>query len=60
MKEQSHGDKRRGGARKNSGRDKIPAAERKVQIAFYVRKKNAVKLRKALKRIVADMENDKL
>ena len=49
MKEQSNDGKRRGGARKNSGRDKIPAAERKVQIAFYVRKKNAVKLREKIK-----------
>lgn len=39
----------RGGARKNSGRDKIPAAERKVQIAFYIRKKNAVALREKIK-----------
>lgn len=47
---------RRGGARKNSGRDKIPAAERKVQIAFYVRKKNAVKLREELKKLLKKLD----
>ena len=56
MNEQSNGCKRRGGARKNSGRDKIPTAERKVQIAFYVRKKNAVKLREELKKTLKEMD----
>lgn len=46
----------RGGARKNAGRDKIPAEERKVQIAFYVRKKNAVKLREELKKLLKEMD----
>ena len=46
----------RGGARKNSGRDKIPAEERKVQIAIYVRKKNAVKLREELKKLLKEMD----
>ena len=46
----------RGGARKNSGRDKIPAEERKVQIAFYVRKKNAVKLREKIKAMLKELD----
>lgn len=58
MKEQSHGYNRRGGARKNSGRDKIPAAERKIQIAFYVRKKNAVKLREKIKAMLPALDAD--
>ena len=46
----------RGGARKNSGRDKMPAAEKKVQISFYVRKKNAVKLRERLKAMLKELD----
>ena len=46
----------RGGARKNAGRDKIPAAERKVQIAFYVRKRNAVKLREKIKAMLPELD----
>lgn len=47
---------RRGGARKNAGRHAIPVAEKKVQIAFYVRKKNAVKLREELKKLLKNLD----
>ena len=47
---------RRGGARKNAGRHSIPVAEKKVQIAFYVRKKNALKLREELKKLLKNMD----
>lgn len=47
---------RRGGARKNAGRHAIPVAEKKVQISFYVRKKNAVKLREKLKKLLKKMD----
>ena len=43
-------------APKRAGRNKIPADERKVQLAFYVKKKNLAKIRKALKRTVAEMD----
>ena len=46
----------RGGVRKNAGRPAIPVAERKVQIAFYVRKKNAVKLREKIKALLKKMD----
>lgn len=47
---------RRGGARKNAGRHAIPVAEKKVQIAFYVRKKNAVKLREKIKAMLPELD----
>lgn len=47
---------RRGGARKNAGRHSIPIGEKKVQISFYVRQKNALKLREELKKLLKNLD----
>lgn len=47
---------RRGGARLNAGRKKIPPDECKIQLAFYVKKKNVDKIRAHLERIIKKLD----
>ena len=47
---------RRGGAKPNAGRKKIPLEERKVQISFYVKRKNADKIRDRLGQQIKNLD----
>lgn len=47
---------RRGGAKPNAGRKKIPPEERKVQLSFYVRSRNARAVKEKIERIIAELD----
>ena len=47
---------RRGGAKPNAGRKKIPPEERKIQLALYVKRKNVDKIRAHLERIIKELD----